>query len=68
MESDALTVLLRNFLNVLLVLAAHHDVGDAGALCGKNLFLDATHRKHLSPQCYLTRHGRVLTHLTLCYR
>ena len=65
MELHALAVTLGDFLHVFLVLAAHHDVGDAGALGRQYLLLDAAHGQHLSPQGYLARHGRVLPHLAL---
>ena len=47
-EGDALQVHLRNLVDVLLVLLAHHDVRDACTLGSQNLLLDATHGQHLA--------------------
>ena len=68
MEGDALQVDVGNLVDVLLVLAAHDDVGDAGALGSEDFLLDAAHGQHLAAQGYLARHGRVLAHLALCQR
>ena len=65
MERDALQIHLRNLVDVLLVLLAHHDIGDAGTLGSQNLLLDATNGQYLAAQRNLARHGRVLAHLAL---
>ena len=66
MELYSLTVNLRYLLNVLAVVATHHDVGDSGALGSEYLLLDAAYRQYLAAQRYLTGHSCVLAYLTLC--
>ena len=68
MEGNSSAILLRDLLNVLLVLPAHHDVGYAGTLRRKDLLLDAPYRQDLSTESDLSRHSRVLSHLSLRYR
>ena len=64
-EFHTLAVHLRNLLDVLAVLLAHYDVGDAGTLCCKNLLLDATNRQNLTAERDFASHCCVLAHLAL---
>ena len=66
MEAYALEVHFRYFFNVLTVVFAHHNIGNARTLGSQNFFFDAAHGQHLAAQCYLARHGRVGAHLALC--
>ena len=65
MESHTLQIHIGNLEDVLLVLATHHDVRDTGSFGSQDLFLDTAHRQHLATQRDLTRHRRILAHLTL---
>ena len=48
MEFHSFEVLLRNLVDVLLVVLAKEDVGDACAFRSKYLLLYSTNRKHLT--------------------
>ena len=47
-ELHALQVYLWNLVDVLLVVATHHDIGDASALGSQDFLLDATNGQHLA--------------------
>ena len=65
MELYALAVNLGDFLYVLAVVLAHHDVRDAGTLGSENLLLYSAYRQNLTAQSYLSRHSCVFANLTL---
>ena len=65
-EGEACDVHGVDFLDVLAVVLAQEDVGDAGALGGEDLLLDTAHGEHLAAERDLAGHGDALADLTLC--
>lgn len=65
MEDKPCNVPRLDVFDVLAIFAGKDNVSDAGTLGRKNLFLDATHRQHLTPQGHFTRHGYARTQLAL---
>src|SRR5258706_961001 len=57
---------VRNLHQVLAVFLRNHDHGDAAALRGQELFLQATDREHLTAQGDLAGHGDVGAHGDAC--
>ena len=64
-EGYALEIFFRNLFDVLAVVLADYDIGDAGALGCEYLLLDAAYWQNLSAQGDFARHSCVLAHLAL---
>ena len=65
MERHSLDILLLDLLDVLAVVFAEDDLGDAGPLGCQDLLPDASHGEHLAAQGNLTGHGNACLHLAL---
>ena len=66
MEIHSFQILFGDFLNVATVLGAEYDIGYTGAFGSQDLLADTAYGQNLAAQRYLTGHGQVCTHLTLC--
>ena len=68
MERQPFEILLGYVVDVLAVVFADDDFGDAGALGGEDFLLDATHGQHTPSQGDFARHGDARLHLALRQR